>query len=214
MCPTTESDQRPAPPIKPRQDVTGIVLAGGRARRMGGMDKGLVEIAGSAMIGHVLDRLAPQVAALLINANRNLDAYAGYGFRVVSDRHDDYPGPLAGFAAGMEAARTPFVVTVPCDSPLLSRSLVARLCSVAEDLAADIVVAHDGTRLQPTFALLRRSLADSLESYIDSGGRKIDRWYAGHGMKTADCSDIAASFANVNDPDELAAIARDMMRAG
>ena len=214
MNPSMESVKRREQSFSPLRDVTGVVLAGGRAQRMGGVDKGLVEIAGSKMIGHVLERLAPQVRTVLINANRNLAEYGAFGFRVVSDRHADYPGPLAGFAAGMEAADTPFIVTVPCDSPLIVRNLVARLCAVAVERAADIVVAHDGSRLQPTFALLNRSLAGSLESYIGSGGRKIDRWYDAEGMETADCSDIAKSFANVNDPEERAAIEREMLRAG
>lgn len=200
--------------IDAKQDVTGIVLAGGRARRMGGVDKGLLKIAGKPMIGHVLERLAPQVNAVLVSANRNLDAYAVFGCPVLPDFHADYPGPLAGFAAGMRAAVTPFVLAVPCDSPLLSRDLAARLCAVACERGADIAVAHDGERLQPTFALIRSSLAGSLESYIAAGERKIDRWYARHEMVTADCSDIATSFANVNDPEERAAIEKEIMRTG
>lgn len=200
--------------IEPTRDVTGIVLAGGRARRMGGVDKGLIDIAGAPMIAHVLGRFAPQVNAVLISANRNLDDYGAFGYPVLPDFHADYPGPLAGFAAGLRAADTPFVLAVPCDSPLLSRVLVSRLCAAAGEVSADIAVAHDGDRLQPTFALMRSSLADSLESYIAAGERKIDRWYARQDMVTVDCSDIAASFANVNDPEQRAAIEKEIMRSG
>jgi molybdopterin-guanine dinucleotide biosynthesis protein A len=200
--------------IEPTRDVTGIVLAGGRARRMGGLDKGLLEIAGAPMIAHVLERLAPQVSAVLISANRNLDDYRVFGYPVLPDVHPDYPGPLAGLAAGLRAAETPFVLAVPCDSPLTSRDLAARLCASAGEHSADIAVAHDGDRLQPTFALIRRSLVESLESYIAAGERKIDRWYARHVTVTVDCSDMASSFANVNDPEQRAAIEKKIMRSG
>lgn len=195
----------PQPP-PPRERFTGVVLAGGRATRMGGMDKGLVPVAGRAMVEHVLDALAPQVGALIINANRNRDAYAAYGHPVVADRVGGFAGPLAGMASALEASRTPFVVFAPCDSPRVPRDLVERLYDALVRDDAEIAAAHDGHRLQPVFALIRRELADSLNACLDEGGRKIDRWYARHRLAQADFSDTPEAFANINDEDELAAL--------
>jgi len=183
-----------------RGDTTGLVLAGGRALRMGGMDKGLVEVAGVPMASWVVRSLRTQVGRILINANRNLDAYAELGFDVVSDASDEYLGPLAGIASGMAAAETEYLVTAPCDSPLVAGDLVARLHEVAAATGSDIVAAHDGERLQPVFALLRCHLRESLQFYLDGGGRKIDRWYRQHRMATADFSDCPENFLNINEP--------------
>jgi molybdopterin-guanine dinucleotide biosynthesis protein A len=171
---------------------------------MGGMDKGLVKVAGVPMASWVVRSLRPQVSRILINANRNLDAYAELGFEVVSDASDDYLGPLAGIASGMAAAGTGYLVTAPCDSPLVVGDLVARLHEVAAATGADVVVAHDGERLQPVFALLRCQLLESLQSYLDGGGRKIDGWYRQHRMATADFSDCPENFLNINEPAERA----------
>lgn len=183
-----------------QDEVTGVVLAGGRARRMGGVDKGLVAIAGRPMVGHVIARLAPQVSDLIINANRNLEAYREFGYPVVPDADGDYLGPLAGICSAMRASQTAFVLTAPCDTPLLPRSLAERLWTACVDHEAQIAVAHDGHRMQPVFALIHTSVADSLEQYLRDGGRKIDRWYASHRLVTVDFSDLAECFVNVNDP--------------
>ena len=182
--------------------VTGLVLAGGRGSRMGGIDKGLADLAGRPMVAHVIDRLRPQVDGIILNANRHIDAYQAFGFPVVEDTGSDYPGPLAGFAAGLAAAPTPLVVTVPCDCPLLPADLVPRLRAVGAETGADIVSAHDGHRLQPVFTLLRRDLLDSLESFMAEGERKIDRWFARHHAATADFGDQTAAFENINRPDD------------
>lgn len=185
---------------------TAIVLAGGRATRMGGIDKGLVELAGRPMIEHVLAALEPQVELLLINANRNLERYAAYGWPVVPDDETGYLGPLAGLAAGLRAASTPLVLTAPCDCPLLAPDLVARLYSACQGQGAEIAVPFDGERLQPVFALLKRELLGSLAAYLAEGGRKIDRWFAQHRLARVDFSDRPETFVNVNDPDERAAL--------
>lgn len=182
--------------------VTGLVLAGGRGSRMGGIDKGLADVGGRPMVAHVLDRLSPQVDFVVINANRHQDVYADFGYPVVADAEGDYPGPLAGFAAGLAAAHTPWVVTVPCDSPLLPDNLLERLRAIQETSAADIVSAHDGERLQPVFTLLRTSLLASLEAFLASGQRKIDRWFAEHRAEIADFSDNKAAFENINRPED------------
>jgi molybdenum cofactor guanylyltransferase len=189
-----------------RQAITAVVLAGGRATRMGGTDKGLVELAGRTMIEHVLEVIEPQVDAVIINANRNLERYGTLGWPVVPDEDAGFLGPLAGLAAGMRAARTPLLLTVPCDSPLLAADLAARLYSALAEDGAEIAVPFDGERLQPVFALVRRELAYSLAGYLGEGGRKIDRWFERHRVTRVDFSDRPECFINVNDPDERAAL--------
>lgn len=191
--------------------VTGMILAGGRARRMGGEDKGLIELHGRPMVHHALDALAPQVDVLLVNANRHLERYrelAGpYRAEVVHDALEDHQGPLAGIARGLAACTTEWLVCVPCDSPLIAHDLVARLVAGQQADGAEIAVAHC-ERLQPVFALLRRELLPSLERYLASGERKIDRWYDRHHLVTVDFSDSPEQFLNVNTPREHAELAR------
>ena len=195
------------PSAYPIERIAGTVLAGGQGRRMGGTDKGLVEIAGRPMVAHVVDRLRPQVGILLINANRNRERYAEVtGLRVVRDREGGYAGPLAGMASAMEAAGARFLLTAPCDAPLVSEHLGARLYETLVEERAELSVAHDGVRLQPVFALIDCSLLDRLIAYLRSGERKIDRWYARHRMAKADCSDLPQSFSNINTPEERIAI--------
>lgn len=189
-----------------REQVTGVILAGGRATRMGGVDKGLVPINGRPMIAWVIDTLRPQVAEVLVNANRNRDRYGEFGSRVIDDGDSEFRGPLAGMVSGMRAARTPWVAVVPCDSPLIVGQLVERLYAAVATSGSRIAVAHDGERLQPVCALLARDLLDDLAGYLDDGERKIDRWYARHGYATVDFSDVAASFANINAPDDRRAL--------
>lgn len=188
------------------EDVTGVVLAGGRATRMGGVDKGLVPVNGRPMIQWVIDVLRPQVAELLVNANRNLEQYRDFGFPVIDDGDREFRGPLAGIASGLRAAASQYVAFAPCDSPLVCSDLVTRLRAALSRENTRIAVAHDGERLQPVFALLERGLLDDLMRYLDEGGRKIDRWYAEHGYAQADFSDVADSFANINAPDEKRAL--------
>ena len=198
---------RTMPDAYPVEHIAGTVLAGGRGRRMGGEDKGLVEIAGRPMVAHVLERLRPQAGLLLVNANRNRERYAEItGCRVIADREGGYAGPLAGMASAMEAARTRFLLTAPCDAPLVSEHLGPRLYRALAEEHAEMSVAHDGVRLQPVFALIRCSLLGSLLAYLSSGERKIDRWYARHRMARADFSDLPQSFSNINTPGERAAL--------
>jgi len=186
--------------------ITGVVLAGGRGSRMGGVDKGLVPLGGKPMVARAIEALKPQVGKLLINANRNLDDYRRFGCDVVPDALDGYLGPLAGLASGMQAAHTSYVVTVPRDSPLLAADLVQRLCDTLTQANADISVAHDGERLHPVFALLKRALLPSLLDYLKGGGRKIDVWFALHRLAIADLRERADMFINVNSPEERAAL--------
>ena len=186
----------------PVEAISGLVLAGGLARRMGGIDKGLVVLAGKPMIAHVLAGLAPQVGRVLINANRNLDQYGSYGYEVVSDTLEGYLGPLAGALSALEVIDTEFLLTVPCDSPLVAPDLAGRMYAALRLGQADLAVAHDGRRQQPVFLLLKRGLAADLEAYLASGERKIDRWFARHRVAEADLSDRPDSFINVNEPEE------------
>lgn len=187
--------------------ITGLILAGGVARRMGGGDKGLTELAGKPLIEYALTRLAPQVDALIINANRNVARYADYGHPVVTDERQGFQGPLAGMASGMKAAETEFMVCAPCDSPLLPEDLVERLFRRLREQDAELSVAHNGERLQPVFTLMRTALAGSLLAFLDGGGRKIDQWFQQHQLALADFSDQPAAFSNVNSPEELDAMA-------
>lgn len=187
----------------PLKKITGVVLAGGRARRMGGLDKGLVEINGKPMVVFIADALKTQTAAVIVNANRNLERYQSLcGCPVVADSVGDFAGPLAGMAAAMNAARTPYILTAPCDSPLLSPELGPRLFEALQREDAELAVAHDGERMQPVFALLERDLLESMTAYLNSGESKIDTWYATHRTALADFSDETAMFLNVNTPED------------
>jgi molybdenum cofactor guanylyltransferase len=194
----------------PIADITGVILAGGRAQRMGGMDKGLIPLNGKPMVEHILDAVRPQVGTLLINANRNLDDYARYGLRVVTDRMGEFYGPLVGMASALEVSTTPYLLTVPCDSPLIPADLATRLYQKLREEDAEISVVHDGERMQPVFALLHRDLLPSLLAYLDAGGRKIDTWYAEHRLALADFSDRQELSCNVNTPDEQARLEKQL----
>ena len=183
-------------------DLTAVILAGGQGRRMGGEDKGLLEFAGKPLIEILLGKLERQGLSVLINANRNRERYASYGHAVISDQLDDYQGPLAGFAAAMAAVDSSFIVTLPCDSPLLVDDYAERFIRRQIESDAAIVVASDGERLQPVHALIRVDLLPSLQQFLDSGDRKIDRWYAACGYVEADFSDCADMFRNINTPQD------------
>jgi len=166
-------------------DITGIVLAGGRGTRMGGADKGLQNFNGTPLALHSLLRLSPQVGDVMINANRNLAAYEAFGVSVWPDGLTDYAGPLAGFLTGLERCESPFLVSVPCDTPLFPHDLVARLADVLSAQDAEIAMAaapeEDGQlRAQPVFSLMRSELMESLVRFTQGGGRKIDAWTGQH----------------------------------
>ena len=196
----------------PKEDITGLVLAGGRGSRMGGADKGLQSHRGMPLALHALLRLSPQVGHAMINANRNLGAYESFGVPVWPDALADYPGPLAGFLAGLEHCETPYLVTVPCDSPLFPADLVARLAAALEAADAEIAMAatlEDGAlQVQPVFCLMQAGLIESLMRFTASGQRKIDKWTAQHRCVEVPFGD-ARAFANANTLDELQGLQRD-----
>lgn len=179
--------------------ITSVVLAGGQGNRMGGQDKGLVPFHGRPLIEHILDGLRPQVGKVLISANRHADAYRRYGM-VIADTLENFQGPLAGFAAALRVAATPYVLTVPCDAPNVPPQLAERLLVTMQDEGAELAVAHDGFRLQPMYALLPLCLLDDLETYLQQGGRSPREWFARHRMATVDFSANAAAFRNMNTP--------------
>ncbi|KHJ52761.1 molybdenum cofactor guanylyltransferase MobA [Halomonas sp. 18071143] len=187
-------------------DLTGMILAGGEGRRMGGRDKGLEPFAGLPLVAHTVKRFDGHVHELMINANRNGDAYALFADRVIADAEGGFKGPLMGIYSGLRAARTPWLLVAPCDSPALPHDLVARMVAgiVTQDGAHDIAVAFDGERLHPVVALLRTSLADDLAATLAEGERKIDRWYARHTWCRVDMSDCPEAFANLNTEEEKA----------
>lgn len=189
-----------------RDGITGLILAGGRGSRMGGVDKGLQNHRGVPLALHVLLRLQPQVGELMINANRNLGAYESFGVPVWPDALPDFAGPLSGFLAGLEHCTTPWMLTVPCDTPNFPLDLVERLARAAGDAGADIAMPRtlEGGRaqVQPVFCLLRTSLLESLVRYTHAGGRKINAWTATH--RTVEVPfDDAAAFFNANTVDDL-----------
>lgn len=191
--------------------IIGVILAGGRARRLGGVDKGLVEIGGRKLVEWVVEALAPQVDGLLINANRNLDLYRRCGHPVVCDRLADYQGPLAGMAAAL--ARVPpggAILTVPCDSPTPPPALAARLSAALAAADAEVAVAHDGERLQTVHALVPAALREGLEAFLAGGDRKAEIWLARHRLAVVDFSDCRDCFLNLNTPGDLEELQRRM----
>lgn len=199
-------------------DITGLILAGGRGARMGGVDKGLQHFRGLPLALHALRRLAPQVGGVMINANRNLADYAAFGAPVRPDDLADYPGPLAGFLAGLAHCQTPWLLTVPCDTPLFPADLARRLASAAAAQGADIAMAAapepqaDGStrlRSQPVICLLRTALLESLERYTQEGGRKVGHWVARHRCAIVafdQPGDDPQAFCNTNTLAELHAL--------
>lgn len=187
--------------------ITGLLLAGGLGRRMGGSDKGLLAFDGQPMAGRIFDRLRPQVGRFLINANRNLNIWKNYDVPVVSDVIGGFSGPLAGMHAAMTVCATPWLMTVPCDSPFIPQNLVERLMARISETGADVAVVRAAGRLQPVFALIRCTLLANLEQYLQGGGRKIEAWFSSVHSVVVDFEESAA-FININTPDELSTALR------
>jgi molybdenum cofactor guanylyltransferase len=200
------------------QDITGLILAGGRGSRMGGVDKGLQNFNGIPLALHTLMRLGPQVESVMVNANRNLSAYESFGASVWPDASADFAGPLSGFLVGLERAETPYVLTVPCDTPRLPLDLAERLAAALVREDADIAMAaapetedqgQTHIRTQPVFCLMKIELSESLVKFTHAGGRKIDAWTAQHKTVVVPFdapSDDPLAFANVNTLNELQAL--------
>ncbi|RAS38212.1 molybdenum cofactor guanylyltransferase MobA [Paraburkholderia bryophila] len=203
--------------MKPtREHLTGLVLAGGRGMRMGGVDKGLQTLHGEPLAAHVLKRLAPQCGALLISANRHAETYATLGApfsaTIVADTLPGFPGPLAGLLAGLRSARSAYLLSAPCDTPGLPTDLAAHLAHAMDTNLADIATvtttdAQGEVSLHPVFALLRTTLADDLAAFLDAGERKVRAWYARHKTVEVSFTDERA-FYNINSLQELSDLER------
>jgi len=189
--------------------ITGLILAGGRGQRMGGVDKGLQPFCGRPMVATVLERLQPQVDAILVNANQNLERYATFGHQVITDLIAGHAGPLAGLQAGLAHCMTETLLTVPCDSPRLPTDLARRLAMALEDPAIDLAVAVADGREQPVFALVRTRLAPHLEAFLGTGARRIDAWYGTLAVARVAFDEDPGAFANVNTLAELASLEID-----
>jgi len=187
--------------------ISGCILAGGIGRRLGGVDKGLVDLAGRPLVAHVIERFAPQVDELLLSVNRNHDTYRQHCARLIDDGIADAAGPLAGIAAALKTVSARWLAIAPCDSPFVPKDLVMRLRDAALTRGAEIAVARTGDGLQPVFALIATKLAPSLDAFLADGGRKIDAWYAQHVMVTVNCEVERAAFMNINTPADLDAAA-------
>jgi len=186
--------------------VAGLILAGGRARRMETEDKGLMLLCGQPLVQHAIERLRPQVNALRISANRNLESYAAFGLPVISDESPDFLGPLAGIARALATTDSPWLATLPCDAPLAPLDLVSRLRVALQPRGGVAAVAFDGERLQPLFALLHRCVLPGLRAYLDGGGRSVRDWLESVDPIRVDFADIPAAFRNLNTPQDLAAL--------
>lgn len=196
------------------EKITGVVLAGGQGRRMGGVDKGLTLLQGRPFIEWVLARFSPQVDEVLINANQNLEQYARFGYRVIPDEIGGFAGPLAGLHRGLAEAQHELVATVPCDSPFLPEDLVERLHKGLTAAKAQLAVAKTFTQAHPVFCLCRRDVLGHLSEFLNSGGRKIDAWYATLKVAEVPFDAQADAFSNINTPEELRGLEADVPPPG
>jgi molybdopterin-guanine dinucleotide biosynthesis protein A len=192
------------------EHITGLILAGGRAQRMGGIDKGLIPFHGKPLIESAISRRKPQVSTILINANRSITKYSHYGYPVLMDETLDFSGPLAGFSVGLKHCKTPYLLTSPCDSPLLPIDLATKMAAQLEDKDLELVFAsskEDDGKIwsQPVFCLMKSNLQDSLNAFLSKGDLKIDRWFKELRSGTV-VFENSQVFANVNTLEELAAL--------
>lgn len=193
-----------------RSRITGAILAGGMGRRMGGVDKGLVEVAGQPLVAWTLNALAPQVGSVMINANRSQAAYAAFGLPIIEDQHRGFQGPLAGLHAVLAAAATPYVAIVPCDTPRLPSELVARLAAAMAREGSEVASAEAGGRVHTLHGLFRRELLEDLTRVLAAGERKPDAWYATRRWSRVDFNDVVQAFDNINTPEQRDALAAEL----
>lgn len=196
------SISHPQPPARPA--TTGVILAGGRGQRMAGADKGLLPLSGTALVDWIIPHLRPQVAELMINANRHQDAYARRGVNVISDVIEGFAGPLAGLHSALQHARTPLVLSVPCDTPHPPDDLAERLWRAMVKHHAPLAIARSQGREHPVFCLCQRELVAPLHAALLAGERKVLHWCQQHQAAIADFDDQAERFINLNHPDQLA----------
>lgn len=185
------------------EDITVVILAGGKGRRMGGQDKGLVNYKNHSLIQHVIDAISLQTSQIVINANRNVDEYATFGYPVIEDTLTDFQGPLAGFLAAMSSVSTDYILTLPCDGPVITENYVAKMLQGLNQTEAELAIASDGNRMQPVYALIPLNLKSSLNQFLASGERKIDLWYQQHDFTLVEFEADSEIFTNINTPQDL-----------
>lgn len=183
--------------------VSGLILAGGMGRRMQGQDKGWVMLENQSMIEWVINRLEPQVDQLLINANRNVDRYKQFNYPVIEDEIEGFQGPLAGILSGLKRCEADFLICVPCDTPFFPEDLVSRMLEKQQATCAEVISVSDERRTHPVFALIKSNLKNSLEEYLLSGERKIDRWYQQHNYHLLEYQGGEHYFENINTKEQL-----------
>ena len=188
---------------KPVQTVSALILSGGLSRRMQGVDKGLISLAEKPMIEYLLDSLSQHIDHIFISTNSSDPAYNDFGYPLIADVLPGSLGPLAGIHAGLLACKTPYLLITPCDSPFLNTQLSERLEEAIRKKQATIAVAHDGKRVQNTFALINTQLVDNLSSYLNRGGRRLITWLKEEHAIQVDCSDYQSSFTNINTQTDL-----------
>ncbi len=186
---------------KNTHNITAVILAGGQGSRLGGVDKGLLELNKIPLVHHLINRIQPQVSEIIISANRNLKTYADLGLSVYEDEISDFAGPLAGILKALQQSQCEWLLTVPADSPFIPDDIALRLSQNIKD--NKIAMAHDGERLQPTFALIHKSLASSLERFLQTGERKTRVWMQQQDHAIVDFSDQTDAFININTEEEL-----------
>ncbi len=185
------------------KNITVVILAGGKGRRMGGQDKGLINYKNSSLVKHVIDAISLQSNKIIINANRNLDEYSAFGYPVVEDTLNDFQGPLAGFLAAMSSVNTDYILTMPCDGPVIIDDYVNKMKQGLNESTADLAIASDGTRMQPVYALIPLKLIESLQQFLQTGERKIDLWYQQHDFTLVEFDADSDFFTNINTPQDL-----------
>ncbi|MCF6325292.1 MAG: molybdenum cofactor guanylyltransferase MobA [Gammaproteobacteria bacterium] len=186
-------------------NVTAVILAGGEGRRMGGIDKGLVELDGNPLIEHVIARLQPQVSSLIISANRNVERYQKYGYPVIIDQINNQ-GPLGGILSALQQCKSDWLLTMPCDTPYPPQDLRLRIHQTASQTANLLFTAHDGQRSQPLFSMIHRSLINSLQTFLASNEKKVTLWLKQEGTIDVGFSDQSMAFININTEEMLAKI--------
>ena len=185
-----------------KNEITAVILAGGQASRMDGEDKGLIVFRELPLIAHVVNATKPKVSQILISANRNFEEYTNFG-KVISDDLKGYQGPLAGISKALKVCSTPYLLVLPCDSPLIDEALIDSLIEKMEMSKVDICVAHDGSIMHATFALMQTKLEKSLEGFLEEGGRKMALWYRQHSLERIDVSSHLEVLTNINRPEDF-----------
>lgn len=196
------------------KNITGAILAGGRGSRVGGLDKGLMTVAGRPLIEHLLDSLRPQVDHILINANRHADIYSSYGYPVIPDQLDHYQGPLAGIASILAAARTDYVLCLPCDAVALPADLAVRMLAAIANGNKTVCAVHDGHWLHPVCSLIPRRLLPDLQGWLGEGRRDVAGWLQTQGLATVSYPEWPSCFWSINTPDDLAAVEKQLQIKG